>query len=395
MINLNFFDLEIENYLNKLKTKSLYREIKYIDSPQDSHVLIQGKKCLLLSSNNYLGLCNDERLKNQAKGAIEKFGCGSGGSRLTTGSYSLYSDLEDSLADFKGKEAALVFNSGYMANVGAITAIADKDWTIFSDELNHTSIIDGCRLSRAKIIVYKHCHMEDLKEKIDLHSSEKNIIITDGVFSMDGDIAPLKEISSIAKSHGRIITIVDDAHGTGVLGKGGRGVVEYLNLENQIDIQIGTLSKALGCEGGFVVGDKNLIDYLRNKSRNFIYTTALSPASVATSIKSIEIVKEQNEERKELAKKSNYFKESLKDLGFNIMDSKTPIIALIVGSSDKALEFSKELFKEGLYVQAIRPPTVKEDTSRLRLTIMSSHTLKDLEFAVDKINKIGKKIGII
>lgn len=392
---MNFFELEIDKYINKLKEKSLYREIKYIDGPQDNYININGKKLLLLSSNNYLGLCNDKRLKKEAQSAIEKFGCGSGGSRLTTGSHILYRELEESLADFKGIESALVFNSGYMANIGVITAIANSEWTIFSDELNHASIIDGCRLSKANVVIYKHCDIKDLKAKIELHSSGKNIIVTDGVFSMDGDIAPLKEISSIAKSDEKIITIVDDAHGTGVLGENGRGVVEYLGIEGEIDIQIGTLSKALGSEGGFVVGNKNVIDYIKNKSRNFIYTTALSPTSIATSIKSIEIVKEQSEERYELIKKSNWFKESLKDLGFNVIDSKTLIIPLIVGSSDKALEFSEELFKEGLYVQAIRPPTVKENTSRLRITIMSSHTINDLEFAIKKINKVSRKIGII
>lgn len=392
---MNFFELEVENYINKIRDKGLYREINYIDSSQDNYVNINGKKLLLLSSNNYLGFCNDERLKKEAKNAIEEFGCGSGGSRLTSGSHNLYSDLEVSLAKFKRKESALVFNSGYMANIGVITAVANSEWIIFSDELNHASIIDGCRLSKAKIIIYKHCDMRDLEEKIKLHSSEKNIIVTDGVFSMDGDIAPLREISYLAKNHGKIVTIVDDAHGTGVLGENGRGVVEHLNLENEIDIQIGTLSKALGSEGGFVVGNKNVIEYIRNKSRNFIYTTALSPANVATSIKSIQIVKEHNKERKELLKKANGFKKSLKDIGFNTIDSKTPIVPLIVGSSDKALEFSKELFKEGLYVQAIRPPTVKENTSRLRITIMSSHTMSDLEFAIKKLKNVGRKIRII
>lgn len=392
---MSFFEKYIDDSIKELKNENLYRKIKYINSPQDSYVTIEDKRLLLLSSNNYMGLCSDDRLKNEAIMAIKEFGCGSGGSRLTTGSHRLYKDLEDRLASFKGKESALVFGSGYMANIGVITAIANSEWVIFSDELNHASIIDGCRLSKAKVIIYKHSNMEDLKEKIKLYNRDKNIIITDGVFSMDGDIAHLREINDIAKKHGRIVTIVDDAHGTGVLGENGRGVLEYLGIEGEIDIQIGTLSKALGGEGGFVVGSKSLIEYLKNKSRSFIYTTALSPSSVATSIKSIEIIKEQKEDRKGLLEKSKWFKKSLKDLGFNVIDSQTPIIPIVVGSSYKALEFSEELFKEGIYVQAIRPPTVKENTSRLRITIMATHTMEDMEFAIKRLEKVGKKIGVL
>ena len=392
---MRFFEKYINDNIEKLKNDNLYRQIEYINSPQDSYVTVEGKKLLLLSSNNYMGLCNDERIKNYAIKAIKKFGCGSGGSRITTGSHRLYKELEDSLAEFKEKESALVFNTGYMANIGVITSIADGQWVIFSDELNHASIIDGCRLSKAKVIIYKHSNIKDLKEKIKTHSGDKNIIITDGVFSMDGDIAPLREISDIAKEHGKIITIVDDAHGTGVLGENGRGTLECLGLEEDIDIQIGTLSKALGGEGGFVVGSKNLIRYLKNKSRSFIYTTALSPSSVSTSLKSIEIITQQNEERKELLRKSKWFKESLKILGFNVVDSQTPIIPIIVGASNKALEFSEELFKAGIFVQAIRPPTVKENTSRLRITIMATHTMEDLKFAIKTLEEVGRKTQVL
>ncbi|AFS79548.1 8-amino-7-oxononanoate synthase BioF [Gottschalkia acidurici 9a] len=392
---MRYFESYIDNSIKKLKDKNLYRQINYIDSSQDRYVYISGKKLLLLSSNNYLGLCNDKRVKKAAILAIEKFGCGSGGSRLTTGSHSLYNELEESLARFKGKESAIVFNTGYMANIGVLTAIADRDWVIFSDELNHASIIDGCRLSKAKIIIYKHCDMVDLDEKVRLYSKGKNIIVTDGVFSMDGDIAPLREIVNIAKKYKNIMTIVDDAHGTGVLGERGTGLVEYFDIKDEVDIQIGTLSKALGSEGGFVVGSRRLINYLKNKSRSFIYTTALSPASIASSIKSIEIISKQRNMRKELLEKSRWFKDRLQELGFDVLDSKTPIIPIIVGNSHKTLEFSQRLFEEGLYVQAIRPPTVKEGTSRLRITIMSTHTMKDLEFAIDKLYKIAKEIGVL
>ena len=390
---MNFFEKEIEQKLSNLKKEQLYREINYIDSASDRYVDTMGKKLLMLSSNNYLGLCNDKRLKDAAIKSIGTFGCGSSGSRLTTGSYRLYDDLEKSLAEFKGYESALVYNTGYMANIGVISAIADSEWVIFSDELNHASIIDGCKMSKAKIIIYKHLDTVDLEEKVKLYSGEKNIIITDGVFSMEGDIAPLKEITEIAQKYENILVMVDDAHGTGVLGERGSGVVEFLGLEGKVDIQIGTLSKALGSEGGFVVGSNRLIEYLKNKSRTFIYTTALSPSSVAVSLEALDIISKQKLERRELLEKTYWFKDVLKNYGFNISDSSTPIIPIIVEQNTKAIEFSKGLLREGLYVQAIRPPTVK--VSRIRVTIMATHTMDDLVFALKKIYKVGKQIGII
>ena len=390
---MNFFEKEMEQKLSNLKNKELYREINYIDSASDRYVDTMGKKLLMLSSNNYLGLCNDKRLKDAAIKSIGTFGCGSSGSRLTTGSYRLYDDLEKSLAEFKGYESALVYNTGYMANIGVISAIADSEWVIFSDELNHASIIDGCKMSKAKIIIYKHLDTVDLEEKVKLYSGEKNIIITDGVFSMEGDIAPLKEITEIAQKYENILVMVDDAHGTGVLGERGSGVVEFLGLEGKVDIQIGTLSKALGSEGGFVVGSNRLIEYLKNKSRTFIYTTALSPSSVAVSLEALDIISKQKLERRELLEKTYWFKDVLKNYGFNISDSSTPIIPIIVEQNTKAIEFSKGLLREGLYVQAIRPPTVK--VSRIRVTIMATHTMDDLVFALKKIYKVGKQIGII
>ena len=390
---MNFFEKEMEQKLSNLKNKELYREINYIDSASDRYVDTMGKKLLMLSSNNYLGLCNDKRLKDAAIKSIGTFGCGSSGSRLTTGSYRLYDDLERSLAEFKGYESALVYNTGYMANIGVISAIADSEWVIFSDKLNHASIIDGCKMSKAKIIIYKHLDTVDLEEKVKLYSGEKNIIITDGVFSMEGDIAPLKEITEIAQKYENILVMVDDAHGTGVLGERGSGVVEFLGLEGKVDIQIGTLSKALGSEGGFVVGSNRLIEYLKNKSRTFIYTTALSPSSVAVSLEALDIISKQKLERRELLEKTYWFKDVLKNYGFNISDSSTPIIPIIVEQNTKAIEFSKGLLREGLYVQAIRPPTVK--VSRIRVTIMATHTMDDLVFALKKIYKVGKQIGII
>jgi len=381
--------------LAKIKEKGLYRELRYIETAQSPKVKIEGKDFILLGSNNYLGLCDDHRLKKAAIDAINKYGVGSGGSRLTTGSYDLHRELEEKIASFKGTEASLVFNTGYMANVGIITAICDKHWVIFCDRLNHASIIDGCRLSGAKLIRYKHCDMNDLLDKINKYKGSNNLIVTDGVFSMDGDIAPLPDIVKIAKEH-NIMTMVDDAHAAGILGKNGSGTSSYFGLDNKIDIMMGTLSKAVASEGGYAAGSKNLIDYLKNCARSFIYSTALSPATIAVSIKALEIIENDAERRVNLLKMSNWFQNELKVAGFNVMETKTPIIPIMIGSSDKAVEFNKNLLEEGIYVPAIRPPTVPEGTSRLRVSLMATHTKQDLEEALIKIKLIiGKNLNII
>ncbi len=261
--------------IRRLKEVGLYRQMRYLQSPQLPHVEIAGKNCLMLSSNSYLGLCDDPRLKQAAVDAMEKYGVGSGGSRLTTGSYEIHQQLEKEIAAFKGTEAALVFNTGYMANVGVISAIAGRDWVIFSDRLNHASIIDGCRLSGAQVVVYKHGDSTDLEEKAQNHQGKRSLIVTDGLFSVDGDIAPLPEIVSVAKKH-KMLLMVDDAHATGVLGKSGKGTAEHFGLQNAVDVQMGTLSKALASEGGFIAGSRDLIDYLVNKARSFIFSTALA-----------------------------------------------------------------------------------------------------------------------
>lgn len=384
----------IINKLEKIKGKGLYRELRYIETAQSPRVKIKGKDFILLGSNNYLGLCNDHRLKKAAIDAINKYGVGSGGSRLTTGSYDLHRELEQKIASFKGTEASLVFNTGYMANVGIIAAICNKNWVIFCDKLNHASIIDGCRLSGAKLIRYKHCDMNDLLDKVIKYKGSNNLIVTDGVFSMDGDIAPLPDIIKIAKEH-NIMTMVDDAHAAGILGKNGSGTSSYFGVDNEIDIMMGTLSKAFASEGGYAAGSKNLIDYLKNCARSFIYSTALSPATIAVSIKALEIIENDVERRVNLLKMSEWFQNELKTVGFNVMETKTPIIPIMVGSSDKAVEFNKNLLEEGIYVPAIRPPTVPEGTSRLRVSLMATHTKQDLEEALIKIKLIGKNLNII
>lgn len=380
--------------MKKIKEKKLYRELNYIETAQSPKVKIEGKDFILLGSNNYLGLCDDYRLKKAAIDAIHKYGVGSGGSRLTTGSYDIHKELENKIASFKGTEASLIFNTGYMANVGIISAICDRSWVIFCDKLNHASIIDGCRLSGAKLIRYKHCDMNDLSHKVNKYKKSNSLIVTDGVFSMDGDIAPLPHIVKIAKEND-IMTMVDDAHATGILGKNGSGTASYFNLNNQIDIMMGTLSKSIASEGGYAAGNKDLINYLRNSARSFIYSTALSPATIAVSIKSLEIIETDEERRSNLLKISNWFQNELEAAGFNVIKTKTPIIPIIVGPADKAVEFSKNLLKEGIYIPAIRPPSVPEGTSRLRVSLMATHTTQDLDEALAKIKLIGKKLNII
>lgn len=385
---------QINEKLQSLKENGLYRKLRYLETVQAPRAIIDGKAVILLGSNNYLGLCDDERLKVAAIEAIQKYGVGSGGSRLTTGSYDLHQKLEEKIASFKSTEASIVFNTGYMANVGTITALTDRDWVIFSDRLNHASIVDGCRLSGATLVRYKHCDVDDLSKQIKKHEKEKKLLVTDGVFSMDGDIAPLPDLLQIAKKH-NITTMVDDAHATGVLGETGAGTPEYFGLVNEIDIHMGTLSKAVASEGGYVAGSQILIDYLRNCARSFIYSTALSPATIAVSLRSFELIQEESERRTTLLSHSEYFQRHLIAAGFGVGKSSTAIIPVQIGEAEKATRFSQLLFEEGVYVPAIRPPTVPNGTSRLRVSLMATHTIEDLDEAIHKIILIGKKLEII
>jgi 8-amino-7-oxononanoate synthase len=380
--------------IEKIKKKGLYRKFKYLESAQEPKTIIDGNEVLLLASNNYLGLCNDDRLKKNAIEAINIYGVGSGGSRLTTGSFVIHKELEQLLAEFKETEAAILFNTGYMANIGTISSIVESNWTIFCDRLNHASIIDGCRLSRAKLVIYKHCDMEDLQNKVIRYNSDNSIIITESVFSMDGDIAPLDKITNIAIKN-NIMTMVDEAHGTGVLGRNGKGVIDLYGLNDVVDIQVGTLSKALASEGGFVTGKKCLIDFLKQKAKSFIYSTSLSPQTIAVSIAALKILKDDNYLVKQLMENSLWFREKLKSFGFNVLDGITPIIPVIIGDVIKTVEFSEKLLAEGIYIPAIRPPTVPNGSSRLRATLMSSHKRSDLEIALNVIKNIGRDINII
>ncbi len=380
--------------LSSIKENGLYRDCKYLSSSQEPRVNMEGREIILLGSNNYLGLCNDMDVKEAAKDGIDNYGAGSGGSRLTTGSYDLHRELEDKISSFKDTEGALIFNTGYMANIGVISTLCDRKWVIFSDRYNHASIVDGCLLSGAKLVRYRHCDMDDLERKINIYKGSNNLIVTDGVFSMDGDVSPLPDIVRLAKKHD-IITMVDDAHGVGVLGHRGRGTPSYFNLNRKIDIQMGTLSKAIASVGGYVAGKKILIDYIRNTSRSFIFSTSLPPSAIAASLKAIEIIQGDDERRKKLMNLSKWFRERLLKIGFNIFNTITPIIPILIGDAVKTVEFSESLLEEGIYVPAIRPPTVPRGSSRLRISLMATHRHGDLRYVLRALKHHGKRLGII
>ena len=386
----NYFDKKLQ----QIKADGLHRQMRYLESPQGSHVRIAGEDILMLSSNSYLGLCFDDRLRSAAHAALEQYGTGSGGSRLTTGSYDIHKKLEEEIAAFKGTEAALVFATGYMANVGIISAVAGKNWVIFSDRLSHASIIDGCRLSGAEIVVYEHCNPADLERKTSRYRGRQGLIVTDGLFSVDGDIAPLPALVEIARKH-QLLLMVDDAHATGVLGKNGGGTAEHFGLDGGIDIVMGTLSKALASEGGFVAGSHSLMDCLVNSARSFIFSTAPAPATIAVSIAALDIVRKEPAARETLRGHSLWFRKELRTMGFNVEDHPTPIISIVLGRPDVAVDFSKRLMAKKIFVSAIRPPTVPAGTSRLRINIMATHKKEELTRALVAIGDVGRSLGVI
>jgi glycine C-acetyltransferase len=391
----------LEQFLNEnledLKGKGLYNVIDPLESPNGPMITINGKQLVNLSSNNYLGLATDERLKQAAAAAIETYGVGAGAVRTINGTLKLHVELEEKLAEFKHTEAAIAYQSGFNCNMAAISAVMDKNDAILSDELNHASIIDGCRLSKAKIIRVNHSDMEDLrakaKEAKESGQYNKIMVITDGVFSMDGDIALLPEIVKIAEEFD-LITYVDDAHGSGVLGEGA-GTVKHFGLSDKIDFQIGTLSKAIGVVGGYVAGKKNLIDWLKVRSRPFLFSTSLTPADVAASKRSIEILMESTELNKKLWENGDYLKKGLKELGFNIGNSETPITPCIIGDEALTQQFSKRLNEEGVYAKAIVFPTVPQGTGRVRNMPTAAHSKEMLDQAIAIYEKVGKEMGII
>ena len=365
------------------KARHLCREMHEIDSAQAAHVTVGGAEKLLLASNNYLGLVDHPRIKRAAQEAVERYGCGSGGSRLTTGTLPLHTKLEEELAAFKGTEAALLFDTGYMANVGILSALGQKGAVFFSDELNHASIIDGCRLSRAKTVVYRHSDMKDLEEKLAAHADCPGVIVSDAVFSMDGDIADLPRILELARKY-HVWSMVDEAHSTGVIGKTGRGICEHFHLREKPDVLMGTLSKALASEGGYVCGSRLLIDYLKNTSRSFIFSTSQSPANLAAASAALQLLQEEPGRCARLQENVRVFCAALAEHGVEAR-SETAIVPLIVGEESLAVKIAKDLERQGILVSAIRYPTVAKGAARLRVALAATHTEEELKSAAARI----------
>jgi len=426
MNKLDFVTEELE----KLKEAGLFINIRTIEGPQGAWITVDGKKVLNLCSNNYLGFANNPQLKSAAQKAIETYGVGPAAVRTIAGTTTLHRELERKLALFKGVESAITFQSGFCANLAVIPAIVGDGDVVFSDEFNHASIIDGCRLSKAKIVRYGHCNPKDLQSKISgetnigqrIREEDKNtpplfppsqwggggaknpfsgeemvrrvLIITDGVFSMEGDIAPLPEIVEIAENFGAI-TMVDDAHGEGVLGQGGRGIVDHFNLHGRVDIEVGTMSKAFGVVGGYIAGSRRLTDYLTQKGRPFLFSSAVTAADVAACIAAVDNLIASDTLVKQLWQNTELFQEKMKRIGFNLGNTKTPITPVIIGDAKIAKDFSQRLFEEGIFAQAIGYPTVPMGKARIRVMLSAVHSKDDLAWAIERFGKIGKSLGIL
>jgi glycine C-acetyltransferase len=388
----------LHDVLEDLKAKHLYLRMKVLEGEQKPVAVFDGKEVINLSSNNYLGLTTNPKLRRAAIEAIRKFGVGSGAVRSIAGTMSAHVALEEQIARFKKVEACVVFQSGFTANAGTVSAILGKDDLIISDELNHASIIDGCRLSKATIKVFKHKDTADcervLKETENWNG--KKLLVTDGVFSMDGDIADLPALCSLAEKY-NCIMMVDDAHSSGVLGNRGRGTIDHHNCHGRVDIQVGTLSKAIGSIGGYVCGSRDLIDFLHHRGRPFIFSTSHPPSVTATCQAAFELLDSEAGDRliKKLWSNTKFFKRNLKKLGFNTGKSETPIVPIMIGDAAKAFQFSRELFAEGVFVGAIGFPTVPEGKARLRAIVTASHKRSDLERALEIFARVGKKLEIV
>jgi len=401
---MTILDEFTDEALEAARASSTYRTMRLMESPESSHVKLRiadkgtRNELVLLASNSYLDLSNEQELKKAMANAVLEWGTGSGGARLTTGNKTPHEELEKELALFKGEEAAITFNTGYMANVGTISALCGKNDLIFSDALNHASIIDGIRLSRAKCIVYKHNDMVDLEQAIckvqntsasDVAPKPRWLIVTDAVFSMDGDLANLPELLRIAREHHALL-MIDEAHATGVIGKTGRGLAEYYSCEHA-DVTVGTLSKSIACEGGFVVGKKKLIDFLRNKSRSFIFTTAMAPAMAAGALNNLRFLEAHPKRVQRLQDNVRTFCNALRHEGLNVPFSPSAIVPIVIGDEASALKASAELLESGYVIPAIRYPTVAKGSARLRASLMATHTKEELEKAAQKIAEIAKR----
>ncbi|MSO20503.1 MAG: 8-amino-7-oxononanoate synthase [Acidobacteria bacterium] len=373
-----------------LRKQGMFRSLRVLRGEPGPFIKVGARQALLLCSNNYLGLAHDERVKNAACQAVHRYGTGSTGSRLISGNIEPHIELEQELASFKGTEAALVFASGYHANIGTIPALVGPGDVIFSDALNHASLIDGARLSRAEIRIYRHADAADLTDQLQRQTSaRRKLIITESIFSMDGDQAPLTEIAKIARAHGAM-TMVDEAHGTGVFGPSGAGLVEELGLSRDVDVQMGTFSKALGSHGGYVAGSQGLIEILVNRARSFIFTTGLPPAVLAASAEAIRIIRSEPQHRVQLWRNVGLLREGLIDLGFTTGPTKSQIIPVIIGDERRTMSACRFLLQQGVFVQGIRPPTVPSGTARLRLAPMATHTEAQLQKALRAFEKMAQ-----
>ena len=382
--------------LTELHEKGLYRQLRILEGQQLAQARFDGRMVVNLSSNNYLGLNTHPILIRAAVEATERFGVGSGAVRTIAGTMKLHLELEEKIARFKDVEACVVFQSGFTANAGTVSAILGKGDIIISDELNHASIIDGCRLSRAEIRVFPHKDTAALERILEEAQSlpGKKLVISDGVFSMEGDIAPLPQIVEFAERYGAIM-MVDDAHASGVLGKSGRGSIDHFGLHGRVDIQVGTLSKAIGALGGYVCGSRKLIEYLYHRARPFLFSTSHPPAVAATCIAAFEILEKEPQWIARLWNNTRFFKAGLEKLGFNTGFSETPITPVIVGKGELAMRFSDDLFKEGVFAQGVGYPTVPEPKSRIRTIVTATHSREQLQFALDAMERVGKRLGII
>jgi len=385
----------IREDVEALKEAGLYIQLRTIDSPPGSWMVVDGKKVLNLCTNNYLGLASDPRLIDAAHNALNQFGVGPTAVRSIAGTLTVHVDLEEKVAEFKGVEDALYVQSGFCANQAAIPPLVGKEDVIFSDRLNHASIIDSCRLSGAKIIVYEHCDAADLgaKVQINLPKFRRGLVVTDGVFSMDGDIAPLDRIYDVAQRYG-LMTMVDDAHGEGVLGRGGRGIVDHFDLRGQFDLEIGTFSKAFGVVGGVVAGKKVVIDYLRQRARPFLFSNAVTATDTAACLAAVNVLAESTKLVDRLWENTRYFKQEMMDLGFDTGKSVTPITPVMLGEAQLAQTFSRRLFEEGVFAMAIGFPTVPRGKARIRVMISAMLGKDGLDYGLQTFARVGKELGV-
>ena len=386
----------IQDEIQKLKDDGLYNRIRTLSSPQGAWLVVDGKRVLNFCSNNYLGLANHPHIVQATQEAVKKYGVGPAAVRSIAGTMELHLELERRLAAFKGVEAAITFQSGFTANLGTIPALVGKDDAVFSDELNHASIIDGCRLSGAKIIRYAHCNPQDLERVLNEERQKfpRAMVITDGVFSMDGDIAPLDKIYEVVQNYNAIL-MVDDAHGEGVIGKGGRGIVDHFGLHGKVDVEVGTLSKAFGVVGGGSAGNPVVVEWLRQRGRPFLFSSAMTVPDVAACLAAVDILEGSTELVDKLWENTRYFKTEVRGLGFDTGLSTTPITPIMLGEAPLAQQFSRELFEAGLFAMSIGFPTVPKGKARIRVMISAAHTREDLDKGLEIFAGVGRKLGVI